>query len=200
MAIQQMMAASACPLKCLPVEMPGRIVWGSQTQPDVVTCGLVQDDQHGASLVYLPLRQIPQMLTQLARDGSAKKVELLVLRHQVAVLRRQVHHPELRPEDRVGTDGPVPVERTDLTGHADTVYSVVFSPDGPAPATASADRTARLRETDSTGWPPASATPRTRRSPVPRGTSTSPAWPTDRTARGSSPLFEVICSTPHRRS
>src|SRR5437773_7057093 len=52
-------------------------------------------------LVYLLLRQVLQMLTQLARDGGAKDVELLVLRHQVAVLRRQVHRPELRPEDRV---------------------------------------------------------------------------------------------------
>jgi putative transposase len=54
-----------------------------------------------ASLVYLLLRQILQMLAQLARDGGAKDVELLVLRHQVAVLRRQVHRPELRSEDRV---------------------------------------------------------------------------------------------------
>jgi hypothetical protein len=54
-----------------------------------------------APLVYLLLRQIPQMLTQLARDGGAKDVELLALRHQVAVLRRQVHRPALRPEDRV---------------------------------------------------------------------------------------------------
>lgn len=52
------------------------------------------------SLVYVLLRQILQMLTQLARDDGAKDVELLVLRHQVAVLRRQVHRPELRPEDR----------------------------------------------------------------------------------------------------
>src|SRR3954468_16039009 len=54
-----------------------------------------------ASLVYLLLRQILQMLTQLARDGGAKDVELLVLRHQVAVLRRQVHRPNLEPADRV---------------------------------------------------------------------------------------------------
>ena len=32
-----------------------------------------------ASLVYLLLRQVLQMLTQLARDGGAKDVELLVL-------------------------------------------------------------------------------------------------------------------------
>ncbi|GAA0731088.1 helix-turn-helix domain-containing protein [Dactylosporangium roseum] len=54
-----------------------------------------------ASLVYLLLRRILQMLTQLARDGGAKDVELLVLRHQVAVLRRQVHRPDLQPADRV---------------------------------------------------------------------------------------------------
>jgi putative transposase len=54
-----------------------------------------------ASLVYLVLRQILQMLTQLARDGGAKDVELLVLRHQVAVLRRQVRRPDLQPADRV---------------------------------------------------------------------------------------------------
>src|SRR5439155_24455874 len=53
------------------------------------------------SLVYLLLRQVLQMLTQLGRDGSAKDVELLVLRHQVAVLRRQVHRPRLQPADRV---------------------------------------------------------------------------------------------------
>src|SRR6266545_2151 len=58
-------------------------------------------DAVNASLVYLLLRQVLQMLTQLARDGGAKDVELLVLRHQVAVLRRQVHRPALEPADRV---------------------------------------------------------------------------------------------------
>ena len=46
-----------------------------------------------ASLLYLLLRQVLRMLTQIARDGGAKDVEILVLRHQVAVLRRQVHAP-----------------------------------------------------------------------------------------------------------
>ena len=51
--------------------------------------------------MYLLLRQVLQMLTQLARDGGAKDVEILVLRHQVAVLRRQVKRPILEPGDRV---------------------------------------------------------------------------------------------------
>jgi putative transposase len=52
-------------------------------------------------LTYLLLRQVLQMLTQLARDDGAKEVELLVLRHQVAVLRRQITRPKLEPADRV---------------------------------------------------------------------------------------------------
>jgi hypothetical protein len=47
-----------------------------------------------APLVYLLLRQVLQMVTQLARDDGAKDVELPVLRHQVAVLRRQVTRPK----------------------------------------------------------------------------------------------------------
>ncbi len=58
-------------------------------------------DAVNASLVYLLLRQVLQMLTQLARDGGTEDVELLVLRHQVAVLRRPVHRPALEPADRV---------------------------------------------------------------------------------------------------
>src|SRR5438093_625266 len=58
-------------------------------------------DAMSASLVHLLLRQVLRMLTQLARDAGAKDVELLALRHQVAVLRRQVHRPALESADRV---------------------------------------------------------------------------------------------------
>ena len=54
-----------------------------------------------ASLVYLLIRQILQMLTQLARDGGAKDVELLVLRHQLTVLQRQLGTERVRFD---GTD------------------------------------------------------------------------------------------------
>ncbi|MFE9694053.1 hypothetical protein [Micromonospora sp. NPDC005806] len=54
-----------------------------------------------ASLLHLLLRLILQMLFQIASDGGAKDVEILVLRHQVAVLRRQVTRPDLQPADRM---------------------------------------------------------------------------------------------------
>src|SRR5262245_51485741 len=54
-----------------------------------------------AALVFLLMFQVLSVLTQLARDGGAKEVELLALRHEVAVLRRQVRRPRLQPADRV---------------------------------------------------------------------------------------------------
>ena len=75
----------------------------------MLTCDVVRpplrlrrdDPVMNPSLAYQILRQILQMLTQLARDGGAKDVELLVLRHEVAVLRRQIHRPQLQPADRL---------------------------------------------------------------------------------------------------
>ena len=42
-------------------------------------------------LAYLILARVLSWLALLARTGAAKDVEILVLRHEVAVLRR--HHP-----------------------------------------------------------------------------------------------------------
>jgi putative transposase len=51
-------------------------------------------------LAYLALCHSIQLLGLLARGDAAKDLEILVLRHQVAVLRRQTPAPRLEPADR----------------------------------------------------------------------------------------------------
>ena len=53
-----------------------------------------------SKLVYLTLCRSVQLLTQLARGEAAKDLEILVLRHQLIVLRRQTPRPRLEPADR----------------------------------------------------------------------------------------------------
>jgi len=53
-----------------------------------------------SKLAYLMLCRSIQLLVLLARGNTAKDVEILVLRHQLTVLRRQVARPRLKPADR----------------------------------------------------------------------------------------------------
>ena len=53
------------------------------------------------SFGYLILCQILRLVVQGMRGERSKDVEIVVLRHQVAVLRRQVARPDLAPTDRV---------------------------------------------------------------------------------------------------
>jgi hypothetical protein len=51
-------------------------------------------------LAYLTLCRSIQLLVLLAHGDTAKDLEILVLRHQLTVLRRQIARPRLQPADR----------------------------------------------------------------------------------------------------
>ena len=53
-------------------------------------------------LLYLIFRQVMAWPGLLARSAHSKNAEILVLRHEVALLRRQVSRPRLSWADRAG--------------------------------------------------------------------------------------------------
>ena len=83
-----------------------------------------------SKFAYLTLCRSIQLLVLLARGDAAKDLEILVVRHQLAVLRRQTPRPRLEPADRallaapspatglthVGEDRRTRVHRRDLLG------------------------------------------------------------------------------------
>jgi hypothetical protein len=53
------------------------------------------------SLGYLALRCLLQLVLLRPRSEGSKELEIVVLRHELSVLRRQVGRPQLRPSDRI---------------------------------------------------------------------------------------------------
>jgi putative transposase len=80
-------------------------VWVPESQPYALSCGFAEGDAGGddrwmaLGRHYLSFCQLLGWLALLARRSATKDAELLVLRHEVAVLRRQVADP--------GSTGPI---------------------------------------------------------------------------------------------
>lgn len=53
------------------------------------------------SLVYVVVCRLFALVLLLARGERSKELEILVLRHELSVLRRQVKRPRLEPGDRL---------------------------------------------------------------------------------------------------
>ena len=88
--------------------------WGSGTcgcripHPYLLTWTLVGSRRYwtmSLSFVYLAFVRIFQLLRLLRRENGELAVELVMLRHEVAVLRRHVARPALRPSDRALLSG-----------------------------------------------------------------------------------------------
>ena len=82
---------------------PQQTLWGSRSRTGHVSC---RDQQSGMiaamalRLLYLIFPRLLDSLTLLSRASASKNIELLVLRHQIAVLRRTNPQPRLDWADR----------------------------------------------------------------------------------------------------
>jgi hypothetical protein len=53
------------------------------------------------SSLYVVLRRLLELIMLFARRDRAKELEILVLRHELSILRRQVDRPRFEPHDRL---------------------------------------------------------------------------------------------------
>jgi putative transposase len=72
------------------------------------------------SLAYVVVRRLFELVLLLCRSTGSKELEILVLRHELSILRRQTRRPQMRDPDRLLLAA---LSRA-LPRHAWTVFSV----------------------------------------------------------------------------
>jgi putative transposase len=53
------------------------------------------------SVVYIVVCRLLELIVLVGRGDRAKELEILVLRHELSILRRQAGHPRFEPHDRL---------------------------------------------------------------------------------------------------
>jgi len=76
------------------------------------------------SFLYLAFTRILQLVRRSRRDGDELTIEVVMLRHELAVLRRQVVRPTLEPQDRGLFAGLSRVGATNPIRHRDQGLSL----------------------------------------------------------------------------
>ena len=87
------------------------------------------------SLCYLMLQRLLQLAALRFRSDEFKELEIVVLRHELAVLRRQLGRPELSPPDRVFLAAASRAAASTLAlvlRHSDHAASLASAPGGKA--------------------------------------------------------------------
>jgi hypothetical protein len=53
------------------------------------------------SALYVVVGRLLEVIVLVGRGDRAKELEILVLRHELSILRRQVNRPQFQPDDRL---------------------------------------------------------------------------------------------------
>lgn len=94
------------------------------------------------SFLYWPFCRILQLIRLIGRSDTDLAIEVVMLRHEVAVLRRQVHRPELQSADRAVMAGLARLLPVSASGASSSDQKLCCAGTGPLSRSAGPTRTA----------------------------------------------------------